>query len=138
MLPLCVLNMLRDTLSEGFLEKAFSPATPREQRLQHTEAGPHKNVMYVVKYFYSNFEWAKSEDWAAIQSPVLIVQGEDDALTVPEQAKALFDHVYDGKHKQNAYVGVKDAGHQVMMEQPEACVQALRAFFTSLDIELTP
>jgi len=124
-LPLCFLEMIRQKLSDGFLERAFSPATPHEERLRMTET-KNKNLMYVCQFFYSNFEWATRLEWETISSPTLIIQGDDDAITAPAHARALFDDVLSKSHPGSSYVGIPDGGHQVMMEKPKLCEKALR------------
>ena len=102
-LPLWILNLIRQQLSDGFLEKAFSPATPMEERVKLQDATGIKNEMYAVKFFYNTLCWASDEDWSALQGPALIIQGADDAITTPEAAEDLYEVILKEAHKASKY-----------------------------------
>ena len=62
------------------------------------------------------------EAMARVRCPVLLVLGQNDQMTPPKAAQGL------GRHAANATVVVVAAGHQMMMEAPEAVLSALKDF----------
>lgn len=60
---------------------------------------------------------------AAISQPALVLTGEDDRMTPPKYARYLAEHLPHATLRL-----VADAGHMVMLEQPAAVTEALRAF----------
>jgi pimeloyl-ACP methyl ester carboxylesterase len=62
-------------------------------------------------------------DAAAVQCPVLAVVGERDLMTPVKGARALLDTLPGAR-----VVTLQGAGHAMMAEQPDAVLDALRAF----------
>ena len=130
-LPICVLQLMRSYLSEGFLQRAFSPATPYERRVELAGVTSGKNEMYVCKFFYTNFTWAGASDWSALMCPALVLSGADDQITTVEGARSLFAH-YFATDKRSRMVVLESAGHQLMQEKPEACADAIKDFLSAI------
>ena len=61
---------------------------------------------------------------ARVRCPVLFVLGRHDQMTPPKAAQALVDMAAQ------ASVVTVDAGHQMMLEAPEAVLSALTAFLS--------
>jgi pimeloyl-ACP methyl ester carboxylesterase len=59
--------------------------------------------------------------------PTLVVVGEADTLTPPEQARAMADAIPGGR-----LAVIPGAGHLPPLEQPEATTASLREFLRSL------
>jgi pimeloyl-ACP methyl ester carboxylesterase len=59
--------------------------------------------------------------------PTLVVVGEADTLTPPEQARAMTDAIPGGR-----LAVIPGAGHLPPVEQPEATTASLREFLRSL------
>jgi pimeloyl-ACP methyl ester carboxylesterase len=68
-----------------------------------------------------------TDDIARIRIPVLILCGAEDKMTPPENSRYLADHIPGAR-----MALLENAGHFVMMENPEAFNQALRDFALSL------
>ena len=64
---------------------------------------------------------------ARIRLPALIVCGEQDALTPPKYARYLHQHIAGSR-----LVLVPEAGHYVMLEQPDAVTRSLSNFLSTL------
>ena len=62
------------------------------------------------------------EAMTRVRCPVLLVLGQNDQMTPPKAAQGL------GRHAANATVVVVAAGHQMMLEAPEAVLSALKDF----------
>lgn len=61
---------------------------------------------------------------AKLQSPTLVIAGEQDRMTPARQAKKLVDAMPDGR-----LVTLANCGHMMMVEQPDAALDALIDFF---------
>ncbi len=59
--------------------------------------------------------------------PVLVIAGTEDRMVAPQQAEFLHAHLPRAE-----LVWIEGAGHLVMLEQPEATNQAIRAFLHRL------
>ncbi len=133
-LPVFLLRIIHPILSSRFAGKALSPKCDPETRNEiSSQSG--KNEMHVVKSFYRNFQWANESIWTSLASskiPVLICQGEDDAITKPEGALRLFE-TYFQSSTQNKYITIPASGHQLMQETPMAVAAAIKNFVTSLE-----
>ena len=80
-----------------------------------------------VNIFYRGFKACDDyktglEAMARVRCPVLLVLGQNDQMTPPKAAQGL------GRHAANATVVVVAAGHQMMLEAPEAVLSALKDF----------
>ena len=71
------------------------------------------------------------EAMARVRCPVLLVLGQNDQMTPPKAAQGL------GRHAANATVVVVAAGHQMMLEAPEAVLSALKDFLKPALIPVT-
>ena len=60
---------------------------------------------------------------AAVRCPALLLVGERDVMTPPKGARALADALPDART-----VVLPDCGHMMMVEQPDATLDALRGF----------
>jgi len=68
-----------------------------------------------------------TQDIAKIRIPVLVVCGTDDKMTPPSMSQFLKDHIPGARLS-----FFEDAGHMVMLEDPEAFNGVLEAFVKSL------
>ncbi len=130
MLPVFILDCIHESLSQGFVKLAFSPSTSEETKKKCLEVN-EKNLMNIVKYFYTNMNWANGDTWDALrrQCPsghLLVLQGRDDGLTPPTLATALCDKHFGGLGE--VYHEISEAGHQLMQEQPDKCFQIINNF----------
>ena len=71
---------------------------------------------------------------ATLESPVLILRGEESELLTREGAQALTDELQDAR-----VVEVARAGHHVHIDQPERTLAALQEFLEeAADPQFTP
>ena len=63
---------------------------------------------------------------AAIRCPALVIVGERDLMSPPKGAQALLATLVDAR-----VVTIKDCGHALMAEEPDAVLDALAAFLSS-------
>ena len=89
-----------------------------------------------VNIFYRGFKACDDyktglEAMARVRCPVLLVLGQNDQMTPPKAAQGL------GRHAANATVVVVAAGHQMMLEAPEAVLSALKDFLKPAPIPVT-
>ena len=68
-----------------------------------------------------------TQDISKIRIPVLVVCGADDKMTPPSMSQFLKDHISGARLSL-----IEDAGHMVMLEDPEAFNGVLEAFLKSL------
>ncbi len=68
-----------------------------------------------------------TDDIVRIRIPVLILCGAEDKMTPPENSRYLADHIPGARMEL-----IENAGHFVMMENPQAFNQALKGFAVSL------
>ncbi len=80
-----------------------------------------KDVLFIDLNACNNYKSAL-ERAAQIQCPALVLTGQRDIMTPPKAAQAL------AKALPNAKLTSVDAGHALMSEQPDAVLDALRAF----------
>jgi pimeloyl-ACP methyl ester carboxylesterase len=71
-----------------------------------------------------------AEDWwlPPPQVPVLVVQGVDDAIALPENGRLLV-----AEHPDAQLVEIADAGHALLPEQPEAIAEAVVGFLREVE-----
>jgi pimeloyl-ACP methyl ester carboxylesterase len=101
-LPVCILSLLSSYLSSQFVKVAFSSNTSDDiKNISKSISG--KNNMTVVKYFYTQFEWATSSDWEALKDiDVLILQGKDDLITTEDNSSELFHFLNSSSSSSNS------------------------------------
>jgi pimeloyl-ACP methyl ester carboxylesterase len=68
-----------------------------------------------------------TDDIVRIRIPMLILCGAEDKMTPPENSRYLADHIPGARMEL-----IENAGHFVMMENPQAFNQALKGFARSL------
>ena len=149
-LPVCILSLLSSYLSSQFVKVAFSSNTSDDiKNISKSISG--KNNMTVVKYFYTQFEWATSSDWEALKDiDVLILQGKDDLITTEDNSSELFHFLNsissssssdsgnsDGSgsgsgdctsNSRIVYTVIDDCGHMLLLEKAEAVTSAIIDF----------
>ena len=92
-LPVCILSLLQGYLSSSFIEMAHSPDCDPEVKKRAYEVSS-RNDMAVVRDFYTQFEWAKEDDWKSLATiPTLICQGKDDKITPLDGALKLQEFI---------------------------------------------
>ena len=105
------------------VDYSYHPSTDSAQKetyLHHLrESDPH--VLYGDFVACHNFDVV--DRLASVTVPTLILCGQQDRMTPPERSLYLHHHIAGSQ-----LVGVEQAGHNVMIEQPHAVAAALETF----------
>lgn len=106
---------------------AFSPQT--DARLKELVAQKMHSVRPSVLYadFQACNEFDMMERISQIRVPTLVICGQEDLLTPPRFSQYLSDQIPRAQVR-----FIADAGHMVMLEQPQHVANALSDFFSSL------
>jgi pimeloyl-ACP methyl ester carboxylesterase len=111
-------------------ERSFSAATPvrlRELALERI-AGMRPSVLYGDLIACDAFD--RMADLWTINFPTMIVCGVDDQMTPPKYSQYLHQHIAG-----SVLHIVQDAGHMVMLEQPDRVAEHLAQFLNSITYE---
>ena len=113
--------------AEVIAEWAYSPKT--DPRLRNASIQQLLEVPAEVTYgdFEACDNFDRMNDIGRIDLPMLIVCGEDDALTPVKYSQYMKQKIRNAR-----IVVIPDAGHSVMLERPEELNEALRSFLTEL------
>lgn len=101
----------------AFMEGCFRTDTNFTEGVFWTSAADPKGV----------FNWNISDRLKDINQPTMIIAGEDDGATTPEQNKFLADNIPNAKIKM-----YKDVGHFCQLEKPSVFNAELEAFIASV------
>lgn len=112
-----------DAATAQIVDYSYHPATALAQKeiyLRHLrEADPH--VLHGDFLACHNFDVV--DRLAALTAPTLIICGSHDRMTPPERSSYLHTHIAGSE-----LLLVENAGHNVMIEQPEVVARALDKF----------
>ncbi len=101
-----------------------TPAAEKELYLRHLrEADPH--VLYGDLVACHNFDVV--DRLPTLTTPALFVCGRQDRMTPPERSIYLHNHVAGSE-----LLLIDDAGHNVMIEQPQTVADGLQAFLAKV------
>ena len=117
--PLPLLHLMRPLLSRGFRRAAWD-ASADPALVRHEQRATRGNRLSMMAALLSLSLTVEREDLAALDLPVTILAGASDQLTPPQGAKALA--AYLPRASLQVLAG---CGHQIMLEKPEATIQAL-------------
>jgi 3-oxoadipate enol-lactonase len=67
------------------------------------------------------------DEIAAITAPTLVIVGEEDVATVPAKAERIHQQIAGSK-----LVHIPKAGHSSSIEQPQAIIEAMDAFYATI------
>lgn len=117
-LPVWLLRLLRPRLAKGFRERAWHPqADPA--LVAYEERLAANNRLDVFKALLDGAQWPSPQAIATLQVPISILAGETDGLTPPPAGQALHEHIPGSSY------AVLPCGHQLMLEQPRAVIEAI-------------
>ncbi|MCS6903620.1 MAG: alpha/beta hydrolase [Candidatus Bipolaricaulota bacterium] len=106
---------------------AFAPQASEELR-QRSKAQMERNgAETLLRDFSSCNEFDVLARLHEIQLPTLVLCGREDQLTPPKYSEFLQKNIANAR-----LVLIEHAGHMVMLEQPQALTEALRAFCIEL------
>ncbi len=120
----------------GLLDAAVSPKSKKDKPeiLAFMEGCFRTETNFTEGVFWSSaadpmgvFNWNISDRLKDITQPTMIIAGEDDGATTPEQNKFLADNIPNAKLKM-----YKDVGHFCQLEQPSNFNADLEAFIASV------
>ena len=120
-LPLPVLELLKPLLARRFKRLAWAKGADPEL-IAHEQQVAKRNTLFVMQSLFAGLLVLDPARLAAIRTPVRILAGAEDALTPPAAAQALAA-VLPAAH----LTVLPGTGHQIMLEQPEQTLAALRA-----------
>jgi len=115
--------VLADNYSPGFVEKGSALLEAAEARIEMTY--PDDFFPAFQDLCRAFLELDIRDQLHAIRAPSLIMVGAEDRLKVPAYSRYLVDHIPDARLSV-----IPEAGHVVVIEQPEAVNEALIAFLT--------
>jgi pimeloyl-ACP methyl ester carboxylesterase len=111
-------------------ERSFAAATParlKELALERM-ADLRPSVLHGDLIACDAFD--RMADLRIIDSPTMIVCGVDDQMTPPKYSQYLHQHIAG-----SVLHMVRDAGHMVMLEQPDRVAEHLARFLSSIPYE---
>lgn len=115
-------------VADDMLGRLFAASAPEELRARwHAvmAATPPEGAAAALRAMAARPDSFGTLDLLA--RPVLVVVGEEDAITPPADARRMADAAQDGR-----LVTVPGAGHMVPVERPDAVADALRRFLQRL------
>ncbi len=115
-------------VARGMIDKVFAPGVSREMRqrwLEVMERSDPQGVAAALKAMASRADSAPT--YAKIDVPTLIIVGEEDAITPPEDSRIMHEAIRGSR-----LVIVPQAGHLAPTEQPGPVAEAVRAFVKNL------
>jgi pimeloyl-ACP methyl ester carboxylesterase len=105
-----------------------------KRRLQERQAASTAQRGPYLRLLRGSARWlARERSWIharleGLSVPVLVLWGADDRIVAQEGARDLVKRVPNGR-----LVDVEGAGHLPQQEQPAACLEIIRAFFSEMD-----
>ncbi|MGO9817456.1 MAG: alpha/beta fold hydrolase [Acidocella sp.] len=120
-LPLPVLELLKPLLARRFKRLAWAKGADLEL-IAHEQQIAKRNTLFVMQALFAGLLVLDPAQLAAIRTPVRILAGAEDALTPPAAAQALAAVLPAAR-----LTVLPGTGHQIMLEQPEQTLAALRA-----------
>ncbi len=114
-------DYIRDKVAATFYDPAVATDQLVQEVLQVT-TNPAK-CMSIIKVAKSTQRDSVLDCLPEIQTPVLLVWGNDDTITPPAVADQFLDNLPNSR-----LVLLPDCGHAPMMERPEAFNEALESF----------
>jgi 3-oxoadipate enol-lactonase len=76
-----------------------------------------------LKQFAAILTWSAYRRLPRIQTPTLVLHGDQDRLVPPENGRVLASRIPGAR-----FLLIRDAGHILITDQPEACVDAICGF----------
>ena len=120
----------------GLLDAAVSPKSKKDKPeiLAFMEGCFRTETNFTEGVFWASaadpqgvFNWNISDRLKDISQPTMIIAGEDDGATTPEQNKFLADNIPNAKIKM-----YKNVGHFCQLEQPSNFNADLKAFIAQV------
>ena len=125
-----VLEAGSQTVAETMASKLFAPNTPeavlKEMRTMIADASPAG--IAAASRGMAERE-AFTEELGTYRVPTLVVVGEHDTLTSPDEMRAMADQIPESE-----FVHIADAGHMSPLENPQDFNAALWAFLRRVEI----
>jgi 3-oxoadipate enol-lactonase len=118
-------GLSREQREEGLRRLLYADTTPME-RIQHdwrVRCGCAWCYKGFVNQFAGILMWSAYRRLPRIQAPTLVVHGDQDRMVPPENGRVLASRIPGARFEL-----IRDAGHIMITDQPEACVRAIREF----------
>lgn len=123
-----VLEEGSDMVATGMVDRLFAPEASAELRAEwrrRMQATTPMGVAAALRAMASRSDSGPTLE--AVDLPVLVVVGEEDAITPPEEARRMAMAA-----RRARFVTVSAAGHMAPVEQPREVAEALRDFLDHL------
>lgn len=127
-LPSILDGVMKDkeaTVRMIMMDYAFSKKTPQKMKENGFKDMMKSSAEIIYQGFMSCDRFSAIGSLDKITLPTMIIGGKDDLLTPPSYSEYLHKKI-----KGSTLVIVEDAGHMVMIEQPDAVNQAIENFVT--------
>ncbi|RQS71217.1 alpha/beta hydrolase [Burkholderia sp. Bp8963] len=126
-LPAWLLEWLKPVFARRFRRLAWHPQADRALVAYESRIA-RRNRMATFQAVLRDAPWPDAARLAALDLPVVVLAGDADGLTPAADGRALADALPD------ATFGVlRECGHQLMLERPEAVEAALRALLDRIE-----
>lgn len=117
-LPAWLLEWLRPLLAKGFRERAWH-ASADPALVAYEEKLTERNRLFMFKALMKHAQWPPAELIPSLTLPVSVLAGDSDGLTPTSGGQALAAQLPDA-----TFQVLEDCGHQLMLEKPDAVLQA--------------
>ena len=120
-LPLPVLELLKPLLARRFKSLAWAKGAD-PALVAHEQQVAKRNTLFVMQSLFAGLLVLDPAQLTAIRTSVRILAGAEDGLTPPAAAQALAAVLPAAR-----LTVLPGTGHQIMLEQPEQTLAAIRA-----------
>ena len=121
--PCFVLEWMRPAISNAFRSLSWHPNTREELIMEEKSWADEHNEMWTIKALLTQMEIPPPDSLKDIKVPVLLLSGETDGLTPSSHAEEMSQYF-----ENSAKVTIENSSHQMFMEQPKACAEAIKKF----------
>ncbi|KAL9652342.1 hypothetical protein ABK040_011998 [Willaertia magna] len=121
-LPSFALEWIRPLFSNSFRKLSFHSST--SEKLIDEEAERNKNnTMFMMQSIILNLKWPSRQEISSITVPTLVIAGETDGITTPEQGKEVHKLIKDSKYKI-----IDQTSHCMMLEKENEVGKVIEDF----------
>jgi len=132
-LPAILDNVLKDkegTVRMIMMDYAFSTKAPRKMKENGFNDMMKSSAEIIHQDFTACDRFNVVGSLASVSIPAMIISGQDDLLTPPSYSEYLHREI-----KNSRMVVIEDAGHMVMIEQPDAVNRAIEGFVSKVSVK---
>ncbi|MFW5709185.1 MAG: alpha/beta fold hydrolase [Chloroflexota bacterium] len=125
------LKLIVNGASKSLFGKTFLGDPSKRDRLAHWKKQIAQNDRVGASRAAAGVFTRQSvyEEIETITAPTLIIVGEEDVATVPAKAERIHGQINGSR-----MVRIPEAGHSASVEQPQAVIEAMKAFYDSIGV----